>query len=210
MAARNAIPIGKKFNRLTILCEAPKRPGNANRRVSALCECGNAGTFVLSEVLLGKTRSCGCISTGRPTHGHTARKKMSPEYYSWSSMWSRCSNPRHAHWHRYGGRGISVCPEWKSFERFLSDMGSRPPGQSLDRIDGDGNYEPSNCRWATRKQQANNTRSNRYVEHDGLRLTLSQWADRTGLSVNTISARIKRFHWPPSRAVTTPPRLRSK
>ncbi len=206
MAARNNIPIGEKFNLLTILCEAPKRPGNANRRVSALCDCGTAGTFVLSEVLHGQTKSCGCLQRGPITHGHTLRKKMSPEYYSWTSMRSRCTNQNHTAYALYGGRGIQIAPEWDSFATFLRDMGPRPLGTSIERIDGNGHYGPANCRWATRADQSNNRRTNTFYEHGGERKTLAQWAESAGVSYNTLHARVVRFKWPLDRAMSTPPR----
>ena len=206
MAARNPIPIGAKFGKLTIICEAPKRVGNANRRVSALCECGNAGTFVMSEVLNGVTKSCGCL-IGRNSfvHGHTIRKKMSPEYYSWASMRTRCQNKNCEAYPSYGGRGISVHATWNDFPTFLRDMGSRPNGASLERIDNDGNYEPGNCRWASRADQSNNRRSNSFYEHDGKRMTLSQWAAFSNIAYNTLHARVVRFKWDFSKALTRPP-----
>jgi hypothetical protein len=207
MAAKDCTNIiGKKFNLLTIICEAPKHPGNSNRRVSALCDCGNAGTFVRSEVIHGKTKSCGCLHAGPVTHGHTKRKKMSPEYYSWASMRSRCTNKNLAAYPQYGGRGIKIAPQWASFECFLSDMGARPEGTSLERINHDGNYEPSNCRWASRTDQSNNRRSNALYEHDGTVRTLAQWAQHSGIAYNTLHARVTRFKWPLGVAMTKPPR----
>jgi hypothetical protein len=96
-------------------------------------------------------------------------------------MRDRCSNPNRHDWKRYGGRGIKVCERWQVFENFLSDMGERPAGMSLDRIDPNGDYSPDNCRWASIRTQCNNTRRNVYVEHDGRRQTIAQWADELGV-----------------------------
>lgn len=207
MAARNPTPVGEKFNRLTVLSDAPNRPGNSNRRVTARCDCGTVKDYVLSEVRLGKTKSCGCIHhEGDPyrKHGHTSGRKFSPEYYSWSSMMTRCTNPKHAKYADYGGRGISVCARWMKFENFLADMGPRPAGKTIERKESDGNYEPSNCIWATRQRQSNNTRRNTIIEHGGRQQTVSEWADEIGLPYNTLLARLHRLKWPIERALTTP------
>lgn len=206
MAAASIVSPGQKFNLLTILCEAPKRPGNANRRVSALCDCGNAGTFVLSEVVHGQTKSCGCLARGPVTHGHTVRKKMSPEYNSWASMLTRCRNKNCEAYASYGARGIRVVDAWLDFEQFLSDMGPRPPGTSLERRDNDGNYEPGNCRWGSRVDQSNNRRTSSHYEHDGKCMTLAQWAAKANVPYNTLHARVVRFKWDFGRALSEPPR----
>jgi hypothetical protein len=118
-------------------------------------------------------------------------------------MMQRCTKPSHHAFHRYGGRGIQVCDRWGSFESFLEDMGPRPSlDHSIDRIDNDGDYEPSNCRWATRKEQANNTASNVVIEFNGARKTLGQWAKELGISGTGLRARLKK--WPIAKALTTP------
>lgn len=126
-----------------------------------------------------------------------------PEYNSWSNARRRCHNPGHSQFPSYGARGIIMCDRWrKSFSAFLADMGRRPsPDHSIDRIDNDGNYEPGNCRWATAAEQANNKRNNVFIEAHGERLSLHEWASKTGLKYGTIRIRLFRG-FTPEQAVT--------
>ena len=123
-------------------------------------------------------------------HGHsrTRHRSASPTHRTWSHMLSRC---RHAN-RFYGGRGIIVCERWKSFPNFLSDMGLRPDGKSIDRININGNYEPGNCRWVTQREQCSNMRSNRWITFNGETLTLAEWSERTGIKRETIAYRLNR------------------
>lgn len=121
--------------------------------------CGNPFRGLRWCLLSGHTKSCGCLRLLPKTHG----LYKSPEHNSWGSMCQRVRNPNHIDYKNYGGRGITICERWSKFENFLADMGKRPSGTSIDRINNDGNYEPGNCRWATRKQQNNNRRDNRGV-----------------------------------------------
>lgn len=124
------------------------------------------------------------------------------EYRAWINMRSRCDNPNTPGFHNYGGRGIYVCERWYSFENFLADMGPRPAEKfSVDRIDVNGNYEPSNCRWADSKTQCRNMSVNRIVEFNGKRVTLAEAVEATGVKYNTILYRLKRG-WPMERALT--------
>jgi hypothetical protein len=144
--------------------------------------------------------------TGRlaKKHGHSGSMK-SATYTSWARMKQRCTNPNATQWKYYGGRGITVSEKWReSFSAFLSDMGARPQNMTLDRIDSDGDYTPDNCRWATRKDQCNNRRTNRLITYNGETLTLTQWSDRTGIRVGTIWARINK-NWPAHKALTLKP-----
>lgn len=146
----------------------------------------------------GLSQSCGCmwreaIKSANTTHGQSRVGQETPEYEVWASMVQRC-----------GGRGIAVCDRWRKFENFFADMGPRLSCRhSLDRINNDGNYEPGNCRWATRIEQANNTRGNRRVTFDGETLTLSQWAKRVGIAANTLRQRLD-SDWPVERTLTEP------
>lgn len=129
-------------------------------------------------------------------------------YKSWESMKSRCDSPRYGCYPRYGGRGITYDERWKIFENFLSDMGERPEGTSLDRIDSNGNYTNENCRWASYKTQAINRRSTLFFERDGIRDTLTGWCRRLGLSTKTIYDRILKYGLTKEEAIFMKPRSR--
>ena len=129
--------------------------------------------------------------------------KETPIHMAWRSMRERCTNKLHKHWGHYGGRGISICKRWETFENFANDMGERPSlKHSLDRFPNpDGNYEPSNCRWATSKQQNNNRTNNRLIRIQGILRTMAEWCEVSGVNTRTASSRI-RDGWNPIDAVT--------
>lgn len=146
---------GQVFGKLTVL----KRIGTTTKR-SALwkckCECGRTTAVITRDLNSGNTRSCGCL---HQPHGHARKNKLTPEFRSWQQMLERCNRPKHKSYAYYGGRGITVCPEWLDFAQFIKDVGYKPtPQHTLDRINNDGNYEPGNVRWATRWEQAHNCR----------------------------------------------------
>lgn len=146
------------------------------------------------NLMSGHTGSCGCMKGARITKRKTRHGMAgTPTYISWLSMHERCTNPKFKQFHDYGGRGIRICERWELFESFLADMGERPPGRTLDRWpDNDGNYEPGNCRWATPKEQARNSRSPKFVQFRGNLLTYKEAAKEAGIGYSTLRKRIRR------------------
>ncbi len=150
--------VGQKFNRLKVISRSDKR-SKSGAIWECLCDCGNYTDVLGLKLRQGKTKSCGCYrkklaSTIRFKHGMSKNRT----YRTWKEMRQRCNNINSDKWRWYGARGINICARWEDFTLFVEDMGVRPMGHTLDRIDSDGNYEPSNCRWATPSQQAETNR----------------------------------------------------
>ena len=139
------------------------------------------------------------------SHGHTIGGVASPTYNTWINMVRRCLDTRSSKFHQYGGVGITVCDRWLKFEQFLADMGKRPEGCTLDRIDGTLGYSPDNCRWADIRTQQRNTKSNVYIEFRGDRRCVAEWAEMLGLDKTLLAWRIRKG-WTPDEALTIPPK----
>lgn len=195
---KSALP-GDRFGRLIVTAIS------SGRKRECLCDCGRVTTVERCNLTSGTTKSCGCLraeveKTASVTHGGT-RGGWTPEYTVWHGMIQRCTNPRNPSYPRYGGRGISVSERWLSFVHFLEDMGPRPSGHSIDRVDNDGPYSLQNCVWAVDKQQQRNKRSNRTLTFRGKSQTIAAWAEELSIPYDTIYARLRRG-WDDERALS--------
>jgi len=184
---------GKRFGRLTVVRKSDKLGKRGEVRWICKCDCGKTTNSLGAALRTGTARSCGCLRSELTaarftTHGWARR----PLFVIWRNMIKRCYDPRDPSFHNWGGRGIKVCDRWRnSYDNFEKDVGARPANQTLGRIDNNGDYEPSNCRWETRKQQANNMRTNDCLQFNGETLTLSQIADISGVPYKTLWRRLK-------------------
>lgn len=193
---------GKRFGRWTVIGR-PAVDKNGHRTWCCRCDCGRQHEAVAQGHLTGgRSTSCGCARS-RPRHGATVGYCPTPEFNSWRGMIGRCTNPNHASYRIYGGRGISVSERWLKFECFLADMGKRPSGHSLERLRSDRGYEPGNCVWATAKQQARNTRRNRTITINGVSRLLVEWCDLYCIPSSLVCNRIA-AGWSEEAAVVTP------
>lgn len=206
---------GRKFGRLTVTGFS-HFDKHRIKHWNCICDCGNQAKIAKPNLISGHTKSCGCLRREQKAalkHGHSSITGETPEYRAWKGLKTRTLNPKVINFHRYGGRGIKVCERWLgSFENFLEDMGKRPsPLHTIDRINNDGDYEPTNCRWATKKQQARSRCSSRHIEHNGQTKTLAEWAEQTGMDWDTLGERLKRG-WSIEKSLTTKVRslLRTK
>jgi len=190
--------VGKVFHFLTVVKVVPF--GVRARRLYCQCICGNTTLAKPYELRTKEKTSCGCwkkqvLGESSKTHGRAnSRIKgyVNRTYGIWQAMRDRCSNPNRKDYHRYGGRGISVCARWHSFEMFLADMGEAPTGLTLDRKDNNKGYSPENCAWATRNQQAYNSTHMVYIEHEGEIKALKQWQQKMNVKPHQYYSRLKK------------------
>lgn len=196
---------GQTFGRLTVLRRATEDEIFAtDKKPHYVCQCRCGAEVVVrkSHLTTGETVSCGCWNSDKMyKHGMV----FSPTYASWAAMKDRCSNPKNKNWKRYGGRGITIAPEWNDFTRFVQDMDERPTQfHTLDRINNDGNYEPGNCKWSLPAEQARNTSRTRLYTWNGKSQILADWAKETGINESALYHRINNLGWSIERAVTEP------
>lgn len=167
------------------------------------CECGGKAVVRGSYLKNGHTTSCGC-KKGCQKHGHAIQGKRHPLYSMWAGILQRCGNPNSDSYHNYGGRGITHDPRWADFEKFLEDMLSGwAPGLTIERMDNDGNYCKSNCKWIPRAEQLNNRRNNVRIEFEGKTLNATQWSRLVGIPAGTIMHRVHKG-WSSRDALTIP------
>lgn len=197
---------GQVFNRVTALRFVEQR--SYAPMWECQCLCGQIFTTSRYSLQKGLTQSCGCLHKEiMTTHGNSGNQDKSPAYMTWGHMIQRCTNPSNDSYHHYGGRGITVCGRWLDFTNFLADMGERPKGKTLDRFpDNNGNYEPENCRWASRGEQARNKRNNHLLTFEGKTMCMKDWAIERGLSLDAVRHRLK-DGWTVEDALTKPIQL---
>jgi len=200
--------VGNKYGRLTIISCHYEVSKNSHKNIHmsvCVCECGKTITTRTTRLISGITKSCRCLSTEltvarNKTHGDAD----SVEYGIWCGIKNRCTNKNVKSYKDYGERGITICDRWLVYENFLADMGRRPKGCSIDRINNEGNYEPDNCKWSTRSEQQNNKRTNHIIEYNGERLNIKQWCTKLNLQYSTILRRCTLPGWTAEQILTTP------
>lgn len=197
--------IGLRFGKLKVRCDGPTKicPSGSTFRTS-ICDCDCGKTVVVLNFSLrgGYTKSCGCMQ--RVTHGYTRGHRWPRIYQIWNKMKGRCNNPNNKSFKNYGGRGITVCPEWNDFAQFVNDMGEGKAGWTLERINNEEGYRLYNCCWATRTHQARNRRTNVKYTVQGITGCIAELSEHFGLNVKTVSNRLYNLQWDIERALLTP------
>jgi len=194
---------GQVFGRLTVMSRAPANGLSKASRWNVLCTCGEPRVVYANSLRSGATRSCGCLKLDvqrarLQSHGLSRTKS----YRAWYAMWHRCTNPTNASYANYGGRGISVAPEWADVHRFIEDMGEHPGGNlSLERVDNNLGYSKSNCVWATAQEQTDNRSITRRLTLHGVTKTVKEWADEVGLKYTTLLRRVDDWGWSVEKAL---------
>lgn len=209
---------GQRFGRLVVVSREPNRVRNNGRAKTVWlcqCDCGKERAVLAESLKSGATKSCGCLSVEMfvkraTTHGYTKDKKKERLYVVWRSIIQRCENPNIPTYKYYGGKGVSICDEWHDYSKFRSwaylngyDETAVRGECTIDRIDNNGDYEPSNCRWVCLKTQMRNRSDNRLITHNGETKSVVEWAEQTGLSPQLIYGRLNEG-WSGADAITIP------
>lgn len=201
---------GNRYGRLVVI-EKHHQDSRGEWYWLCKCDCGNDKIVSGNKLRCGNTKSCGCLQYEHRKVGfhRTHGKSETKLYVAWLNMRSRCYNPKNIVYKNYGGRGISVCEEWRnSSDAFIAwaEKNGYQDGLSIDRIDVNGNYEPSNCRWVTKEQQYLNRTDSHLLTAFGKTQTISEWANESGIAYDTIERRINAYNWSPEDAVTIKPK----
>ena len=200
--------IGKKFGRLKVLEFAYKK-GNFVY-LKCKCDCGKEKNVQIYNLIKGKSKSCGCLQKEIVSKHKFSRTRF---YYNWTSMKQRCSNKKNKKYNYYGSKGIRVCKRWMKFENFKDDMYQsylehikkfKGRNTTIERMNSKGNYELKNCKWATYKEQNNNTSSNHYLTFNNQTMTMAQWAEKVKIPYKILVSRINDSKWSTIKALTTP------
>ena len=201
---------GQRFNRLTVIGPSEKRTNARYQYWNCTCDCGAATVTNGSALRHGRVKSCGCLqrekarAAGDRTRTHGMTKTTT--HAIWMGMIQRCHNKNSKDYYRYGAKGITVCDRWRTFEHFYADMGERPEGKSLDRIDNSKGYSQDNCRWATASEQVRNSSQTHWVTINGRTQTIGDWLAETGIKhTSTYWRRVNKRGWSIEKALTTPP-----
>lgn len=203
--------VGNKYYKLSV-CEYLGKNKNSKHIYSCNCDCGKQTVVTRNNLMSGNTKSCGCLykeinHVTNYIHGGTSRNKRENLYMVWDSIKSRCNNPNHHAYKRYGGRGIKMCDEWENdynaFREWSINNGYQD-NLTIDRIDNNGNYSPDNCRFVSYKANERNKNNNHKITFNGKTMCLTEWSDETGISYGVLNQRINIRHWPIERALTRP------
>lgn len=197
---------GQRFGRLTVLYRVQNR--GASTMWKCRCDCGNERNISANSLHNGTSASCGCMRRELAAEKHTKHNHCHSRLYTiYNNMKARCYRVTNHKYPRYGGRGIKLCDEWlNDFGKFFdwAMANGYQENLTIDRIDNDGDYEPSNCRWVTNVEQSNNRSSNHLIEFQGQTRNITEWSKITGLSYSAISSRINKLEWSPEKALSTP------
>jgi hypothetical protein len=207
--------IGKRFTRLKVINSHPKK-SNGQTQWLCLCDCGKKLIVTTSDLNSKGVQSCGCLNRDNVRkrclrHGYANRKNIHPLYNTWVGMNGRCLNEKHAAYKYYGARGISVCKDWqKNPEKFIdwAQENGWKPGLTIERVDNNKGYSPSNCKISTMMEQLQNTRRTKRISFKGKTLTLREWEEETGIKKDALYSRIFKLKWSIKKALTTPTKRR--